>query len=142
HRPRRDPADGRARHRRRPRLDAGRRPRHRPRRTGPPPGPPPARRRRRLRTCCASPPWRGAKRNKIGRGGVVVTVFLVGAGPGDPGLLTVRGAEVLARADVVVYDRLSVVSLLDRAPAGAERISVGKSPGHVSMGQEEIHALP
>src|SRR5207248_8028981 len=50
-------------------------------------------------------------------------------------------AEGLARADVVVYDRLSVVSLHDRAPAGAERISVGKSPGHVSMGQDEINAL-
>ena len=60
-----------------------------------------------------------------------MTVYLVGAGPGDPGLLTVRGAEVLRRADVVVYDRLSVASLLDLAPADAERISVGKAPGHV-----------
>ena len=58
-----------------------------------------------------------------------VTVYLVGAGPGDPGLLTVRGAEVLARADVVVHDRLAEASLLDLAPAGAERIGVGKSPG-------------
>ena len=47
-----------------------------------------------------------------------VTVYLVGAGPGDPGLLTVRGAEVLARADVVVHDRLAEVSLLDLAPRG------------------------
>jgi uroporphyrinogen III methyltransferase/synthase len=70
-----------------------------------------------------------------------VTVFLVGAGPGDPGLLTVRGAEVLARADVVVYDRLSVASLLDLAPAGAERISVGKYPGHPSMEQDAINDL-
>ena len=70
-----------------------------------------------------------------------MTVYLVGAGPGDPGLLTVRGAEVLRRADVVVYDRLSVASLLDLAPPTAERISVGKAPGHPSMPQEEINAL-
>lgn len=70
-----------------------------------------------------------------------MTVFLVGAGPGDPGLLTVRGAEVLARADVVVYDRLSIASLLDLAPASAERISVGKRPGRPSMAQEDICAL-
>src|SRR3954469_13201982 len=70
-----------------------------------------------------------------------MTVYLVGAGPGDPGLLTVRGAEVLARADVVVYDRLSVASLLDLAPPDAERISVGKAPGHPSMAQEDINAL-
>ena len=65
-----------------------------------------------------------------------MTVYLVGAGPGDPGLLTVRRAEVLARADVVVYDRLSVEALLDLAPAEAERISVGKAPGRVTMPQE------
>jgi uroporphyrinogen III methyltransferase/synthase len=70
-----------------------------------------------------------------------MTVYLVGAGPGDPGLLTVRGAEVLQRADVVVYDRLSVRSLLDLAPPEAERISVGKTPGHPSIAQEEINAL-
>ena len=70
-----------------------------------------------------------------------MTVYLVGAGPGDPGLLTVKGAELLRRADVVVYDRLSVASLLDLAPAHAERISVGKAPGHPSVPQEEINAL-
>lgn len=70
-----------------------------------------------------------------------MTVYLVGAGPGDPGLLTVRGAEVLARADVVVYDRLSVASLLELAPPGAERVSVGKAPGRASLPQEEINAL-
>ena len=58
-----------------------------------------------------------------------MTVYLVGAGPGDPGLLTVRGAEVLARADVVLHDRLAEASLLDLAPAAAERIDVGKRPG-------------
>ena len=70
-----------------------------------------------------------------------MTVYLVGAGPGDPELLTVKGADVLRRADVVVYDRLSVASLLDLAPAGAEQISVGKTPGHPSVPQEEINAL-
>jgi uroporphyrinogen III methyltransferase / synthase len=70
-----------------------------------------------------------------------VTVYLVGAGPGDPGLLTVRGAEVLSRADVVVYDRLSVSSLLDLAPAQAERISVGKARGETTIPQHEINAL-
>ncbi|MFZ6003463.1 MAG: uroporphyrinogen-III C-methyltransferase [Actinomycetota bacterium] len=70
-----------------------------------------------------------------------MTVYLVGAGPGDPGLLTVRGAEVLSQADVVVYDRLSVEALLDLAPAAAERISVGKSPGSVTMPQTDINAL-
>jgi uroporphyrinogen III methyltransferase / synthase len=70
-----------------------------------------------------------------------VTVHLVGAGPGDPGLLTVRALEVLRRADVVVYDRLSQESLLDLAPAGAERIDVGKAPGHVRLSQEDINDL-
>jgi uroporphyrinogen III methyltransferase/synthase len=70
-----------------------------------------------------------------------MTVYLVGAGPGDPGLITVRGAEVLARADVVVYDRLSVASLLDLAPPGAQRISVGKAPGRASLPQAEINGL-
>src|SRR5215203_1243505 len=58
-----------------------------------------------------------------------MTVFLVGAGPGDPGLLTVRAAELLAEAEVVVHDRLAEASLLDLAPAQALRIDVGKSPG-------------
>jgi len=57
-----------------------------------------------------------------------VTVYLVGAGPGDPGLLTRRGAEVLARADVVVYDRLIDHSLLALAPRGARLIDAGKRP--------------
>ena len=67
-----------------------------------------------------------------------MTVYLVGAGPGDPGLLTVRGAEVLARADVVVHDRLSAAELLDLAPAGAERIDVGKAPKHHRLTQDQI----
>jgi uroporphyrinogen III methyltransferase/synthase len=68
-------------------------------------------------------------------------VYLVGAGPGDPGLLTRRGAEVLARADVVVYDHLASPRLLDLAPAEAERICVGKSVGHCTLPQETINAL-
>ena len=70
-----------------------------------------------------------------------MTVYLVGAGPGDPSLLTLRGAEVLAGADVVVYDRLSVASLLDLAPADAERMSVGKQPGGPRTSQTDINAL-
>jgi uroporphyrinogen III methyltransferase/synthase len=70
-----------------------------------------------------------------------VTVYLVGAGPGDPGLITVRGAEVLSRADVVVHDRLSAAELLELAPAHAERIDVGKTPRGPSVPQEQINAL-
>lgn len=70
-----------------------------------------------------------------------MTVYLVGAGPGDPGLLTVRAAEVLATADVVVFDRLSVAALLDLAPPGADRINVGKRPGTHTKTQDEIDAL-
>ena len=70
-----------------------------------------------------------------------MTVYLVGAGPGDPGLLTVRADEVLRRADVVVYDRLSVEALLELAPSHAEQISVGKAPGQVTMPQADINAL-
>ena len=57
-----------------------------------------------------------------------MTVSLVGAGPGDPGLLTLRGAELIGRAEVVVYDRLIAHQLLDLAPDGAELIDVGKVP--------------
>jgi uroporphyrinogen III methyltransferase / synthase len=70
-----------------------------------------------------------------------VTVALVGAGPGDPGLLTRRGAELLAAADVVIYDRLGTDALLDLAPATARRISVGKSPGSADASQDQINAL-
>ena len=69
------------------------------------------------------------------------TVYLVGAGPGDPRLLTLRGAEVLQRADVVVHDRLVPEALLDLAPSGAERIDVGRAPGDAPMLQEEINQV-
>lgn len=67
-------------------------------------------------------------------------VYLVGAGPGDPGLITVRGIECLRSADVVVYDRLIPTALLGEAPA-AQWIDVGKRPGHHPVPQEEINAL-
>lgn len=70
-----------------------------------------------------------------------MTVYLVGAGPGDPGLLTRRGAELLARADVVVFDRLAHPSLLELAPATAERINVGKAPGAMELDQDGINAV-
>jgi uroporphyrinogen III methyltransferase/synthase len=70
-----------------------------------------------------------------------VTVYLVGAGPGDPGLLTVRGHQLLRLAEVVIHDRLSESSLLDLAPPRAERISVGKSPRGPSTPQDEINRL-
>ena len=70
-----------------------------------------------------------------------MTVYLVGAGPGDPGLLTVRADELLRAADVVIFDRLSVASLLDLAPPGAERINVGKAPGNPMVPQEGINVL-
>jgi siroheme synthase len=69
-----------------------------------------------------------------------VTVYLVGAGPGDAGLITVRGAELLRRADAVVFDRLVHPSLLELAPAGAELHDVGKRPG-ARASQEGINEL-
>ena len=68
-------------------------------------------------------------------------VVLVGAGPGDPELITVKGAKALAEADVVVYDRLASPALLELAPIGAERVYVGKEPGRQAMRQHEIDAL-
>jgi len=68
-------------------------------------------------------------------------VVLVGAGPGDPELITLRGARALGESDVVVYDRLVAPALLDLAPPDAERIYVGKEPGRPSMPQREIERL-
>jgi uroporphyrin-III C-methyltransferase len=68
-------------------------------------------------------------------------VLLVGAGPGNPKLITLRGAEALAEADSVVYDRLVAPALLDLAPPDAERVYVGKEPGRTAMPQAEIEAL-
>ena len=68
-------------------------------------------------------------------------VYLVGAGPGDPKLITVRGAEVLGRADVVVFDRLSAPTLLELARPDADRVYVGKEPGRSAMPQGEIERV-
>jgi uroporphyrinogen III methyltransferase/synthase len=69
------------------------------------------------------------------------SVALVGAGPGDPGLLTVRGQRLLREADVILHDRLLDVTLLDEAPPHAQRIDVGKAPGNHTLPQEDINAL-
>jgi uroporphyrinogen III methyltransferase/synthase len=68
-------------------------------------------------------------------------VYLVGAGPGDPGLITVKGRACLHRAEVVIYDYLANESLLEAAPSQAERIYVGKKAGAHAMSQEEINRL-
>jgi uroporphyrinogen III methyltransferase/synthase len=70
-----------------------------------------------------------------------VTVYLVGAGPGDPGLLTARALELIAAADVIVYDRLIPATALDGARPDALRIYAGKEGGGPSVSQEEIGRL-
>ncbi len=68
-------------------------------------------------------------------------VWLVGAGPGDPGLMTMAGAAALSEAEVVVYDRLVSAELLHLAPPDAERIFVGKEASRHALKQEEINDL-
>ncbi|PIQ81921.1 MAG: uroporphyrinogen-III C-methyltransferase [Candidatus Omnitrophica bacterium CG11_big_fil_rev_8_21_14_0_20_64_10] len=68
-------------------------------------------------------------------------VHLVGAGPGDPGLITVRGAQLLRRADCVLYDRLVDPALLDLTRRNCERINVGKTPGREGRDQKRINRL-
>jgi uroporphyrinogen III methyltransferase/synthase len=68
-------------------------------------------------------------------------VILVGAGPGDPGLMTARALEAIAAADVILYDKLIPDSALDGARAGAELIDVGKIGGGEQVPQEETHRL-
>ncbi|MFD2612553.1 uroporphyrinogen-III C-methyltransferase [Paenibacillus gansuensis] len=68
-------------------------------------------------------------------------VYLVGAGPGDPKLITVRGLECIQRADVVVYDRLASPRLLRHMKPGAEKVYVGKLPDRHTMKQEDINQL-
>jgi uroporphyrinogen III methyltransferase / synthase len=80
-------------------------------------------------------PMNGSK----GRG--PAKVYLVGAGPGDPGLITVKGRAMLERAGAVLYDNLASERLLDHAPASAQRIYVGKKRAEHVMPQEEISRL-
>jgi uroporphyrin-III C-methyltransferase len=68
-------------------------------------------------------------------------VSLVGAGPGDPELITVKGLRLLEQADVVVYDRLASRQLLERVPSKARRIDVGKAPGNHRWPQNRIQTL-
>ncbi|MGN6170906.1 MAG: uroporphyrinogen-III C-methyltransferase [Solirubrobacteraceae bacterium] len=70
-----------------------------------------------------------------------MTVYLVGAGPGDPGLLTARALELIAAADVIVYDRLIPPGVLDQARADAQLIYAGKEGGDKSASQAEIERL-
>ena len=68
-------------------------------------------------------------------------VSLVGAGPGDPGLLTLRAADRLRRCDCVVYDHLASPQRLALTPAGCEQIYAGKEAGNHALPQEALNAL-
>ena len=68
-------------------------------------------------------------------------VVLIGGGPGDPDLITIRGRRALAMADVVVFDRLGPTALLEQLADDVELIEAGKSPGHQSLTQDEINEV-
>lgn len=68
-------------------------------------------------------------------------VYLVGAGPGDPGLITVKGLDCLKKADVVIYDRIIEDSLLAEVPTRVKKINAGKSAQFHSLGQDAINQL-
>ncbi len=68
-------------------------------------------------------------------------VYLVGAGPGDPGLMTVRAMELVASADVILHDRLIPAGALASARPEAELVYVGKRPGRAELSQDEIERL-
>ena len=68
-------------------------------------------------------------------------VFLVGTGPGDPGLLTLRAAQLMATADVVLYDRLVSDEIMQLVSPAARMVYVGKTAGYHTRRQEEIHEL-
>ncbi|MFN8485183.1 MAG: uroporphyrinogen-III C-methyltransferase [Anaerolineae bacterium] len=87
---------------------------------------------------------RGTWRHSLSRAfglGKPGKVYLVGAGPGDPELMTVKGLRCVRRADVVVYDRLVSEELLDEARPGAELIYAGKAPRQQALTQDEINVL-
>jgi uroporphyrin-III C-methyltransferase len=77
----------------------------------------------------------------LNRASINGIVYVVGGGPGDPGLITVKGLECLRQADVVLYDRLIAQELLAEAPSHAELIDVGKEPKRHRRSQDEINAL-
>lgn len=81
----------------------------------------------------------GARRTRVPSGGG--RVWLVGAGPGDPDLMTVRAVRILGQADVVVHDGLVPAAILDMAPADARRISVAKRKSRHTYAQEDINRL-
>lgn len=85
----------------------------------------------------SAPPARNGNERTTAAG----RVFLVGAGPGDPDLLTLKGKRCLELAEVVVYDALVGAALLDHCPPSAQRIYVGKRDGRHSLPQEETSAL-
>jgi uroporphyrin-III C-methyltransferase len=68
-------------------------------------------------------------------------VYLVGGGPGDPGLITVKGLDLVKKADIIIYDRLVSEDILSQAKEGAELIYVGKRTGRHAFRQEEINEL-
>ncbi len=130
--------DARGRGIRRPARRLGMGARRRSRRSGA------ARRTGRLRwrsACSGRAPatsWSGRRGGAVSaRAGVV---YLVGAGPGDPGLMTARSLELIASADAILYDRLIPSGALDGAREDAELVYVGKAPGDVAMPQERIDA--
>jgi len=80
--------------------------------------------------------------DRLGQGKMKqVKVYLVGAGPGDPGLMTVKGLDCLRQADVVIYDRLVDENILNEARPEAEKIYVGKASSHHTLEQEMINHL-
>ena len=68
-------------------------------------------------------------------------VYLVGAGPGDPALVTLKGVDCLRQAEVIIYDYLANEQLLELAPPEAERIYVGKKAGAHALSQDKINSL-
>src|ERR1051325_4644108 len=82
-----------------------------------------------------------AERQIVKRDTKAGKVYLVGAGPGDPGLLTLKGRECLRRADVVIYDRLAHPDLLNHCKPGVEKVFAGKEASHHTLRQDEINAI-